>query len=88
MHNSLTRRCIACGCAFGSSNREKKLCHSCEVALERLNDYVVSVVRCKDCRYWRRCDESDLGECDGLELYGGMSENDFCSYGERREYNA
>lgn len=48
----------------------------------------VEVVRCKDCRHWSNYTLS----CDML-LSGGSTEhvnwyeNDFCSYGERREEN-
>ena len=49
-----------------------------------LGEDVAPVVRCKDCQYY------DGGECvnpnvymsDGAHLY--MSQDDFCSYGERR----
>lgn len=42
---------------------------------------VVEVVRCKDCTEW------DSKECECSHWYG-FRENDFCSYGERRETNA
>lgn len=40
----------------------------------------VEVVRCKDCEYWRDddCKNDSHGYCP-------ISENDFCSRGERRE---
>ena len=39
---------------------------------------VVEVVRCKDCTEW------DNDECECSHWYG-FKENDFCSYGERKE---
>ena len=58
----------------------------------------VEVVRCKDCKYWG--DEDGISEKDGIrfarcnihnhcmhgEYIGGCpKEDDFCSFGERRE---
>lgn len=46
---------------------------------------VVKVVRCKDCKYFR----DDYRYCVllGVDYFGDskVGENDFCSYGERRE---
>lgn len=39
---------------------------------------VKKVVRCKDCTEW----DKDEGECSH---WYGFHENDFCSYGERRD---
>lgn len=44
MINGLPRRCIACGGPFDHSDKERKLCHHCEVALERMNGYVAPIV--------------------------------------------
>ena len=44
---------------------------------------VIPVVRCKDCRYFRKF----LRECErsgALTMYP-LHDTDFCSYGERRE---
>ena len=56
---------------------------------EKKRDDLVSVVRCKDCRfYWGNLSEDDTdemyGECrwDSDEM---PNADDFCSYGERRE---
>lgn len=54
---------------------------------------VVEVVRCKDCRHWNNEGydailESAFGECQkSFEDYHccETTENDYCSYGERRE---
>ena len=40
------------------------------------------VVRCKDCRHW---DREDQYCTDGEGLCGGITEDDYCSKGERRE---
>lgn len=46
---------------------------------------VVEVVRCKDCKHFRRYTHKSRGEC-GLfsELNSSMQITDYCSYGERR----
>lgn len=46
----------------------------------------VPVVRCKDCKYWYR-DRANIHRGDCLEIVpeAWMNENDFCSYGERKE---
>lgn len=45
----------------------------------------VEVIRCEDCNFWRRCGETNKGECDGMDVYGLMDAYDFCSFGERKE---
>ena len=47
----------------------------------------VEVVRCKDCKYWD-CygeGESHKGDCLELKLDTCIYEDDYCSYGERKE---
>lgn len=44
---------------------------------------VVEVVRCKDCRFLTHLDDG-TPECTRVYL-GIVHDNDFCSYGERRE---
>lgn len=46
---------------------------------------VVEVVRCKDCKYYEPC-EGGKDYCCWYE--SGVGENDFCSYGERRDKDA
>lgn len=54
---------------------------------------VVEVVRCKDCKYFNLIDKITEGKylCDRNKLWQPgqyrpyMSENDYCSYGERKE---
>lgn len=49
---------------------------------------VVEVVRCKDCVYWGGVDEFGDGFCKKPSGIDDIArENDFCSYGERREEN-
>lgn len=48
-----------------------------------ISNDVVPVVRCKDCKHY-----GDYGRVWDCNKYGAMSlpdEDDFCSYGERRE---
>lgn len=54
---------------------------------------LVEVVRCKDCKHWKNTSydtvtEDHWGECRkplGDYRYCETAENDYCSYGERRE---
>lgn len=39
---------------------------------------VVEVVRCKDCKYWNG------DECTGRDIFV-VDDDEFCSYGERRD---
>ena len=52
-----------------------------KLILEEIKE-IMSVVRCKDCRHWDREDEYCT---DGEGLCGGVTEDDYCSHGERRE---
>lgn len=45
----------------------------------------VPVVRCKDCMF--RCEPIEFGELYCPVLNGPMNNDDFCSYGERKESN-
>ena len=55
----------------------------------------VEIVRCKDCKYWQNkvfdpIIERHIGECHCSQwendyFWCETSENDFCSYGERKE---
>lgn len=85
MNRGLPRRCIACGSPFDSSKIERKLCKYCEVALERMNGYVVPVVRCKDCK-WFDPNENIMpqsGTCGYHEMVKMFW--DFCSRGKVEE---
>ena len=51
---------------------------------------VVEVVRCKDCKHWSYAQSINRHECNifnGAYNFIGYptQENDFCSYGERKE---
>ena len=81
-------KCKACGRDFASSNPKSEICYPCENALTRLKGYAVHVVRCKDCVYslWQG------RTTDGIEFdiacgrnHMQITEESFCSYGERRE---
>ena len=56
-----------------------------EVELEDASDAdVVEVVRCKDCKWYKRkYPWNGIYECSYLEA--PMDDDDFCSWGERRE---
>lgn len=64
-----------------------------EYDLDRLrelaHDDVAEVVRCRECKYWRRYtrqwENHCAGECERHRMEGGTYENDFCSYGQRKE---
>ena len=43
----------------------------------------VEVVRCKDCKHY--CDYGRVWDCRKYEGMHLPNDNDFCSYGERRE---
>lgn len=43
----------------------------------------VSVVRCKECKYWRNTDEEKIPTAN--IMCGHMHSDDFCSYGVRKE---
>ena len=44
----------------------------------------VKVVRCKDCAYWKEYDGGKFC-CCWCGLHSDTTEDDFCSYGSRRE---
>lgn len=47
---------------------------------------VVDVVRCKDCKFRNTSDCAMRYECDNCSVqYSWENNNDYCSYGERRE---
>ena len=47
------------------------------------NEYVVKIVRCKDCKYYSKMYKLCSCRSDKFNVY--LNDNDFCSYGERRE---
>ena len=72
---------------FSTETREALAKHG--KALKHLLDEIptvdaVEVVRCKDCNFWRRCGETNKGECDGMDVYGLLNADDYCSNGERK----
>jgi hypothetical protein len=44
---------------------------------------VGEIVRCKDCKYWHDPDENKWGDC--YEWGGYSQENDYCSWGEKKD---
>ena len=48
---------------------------------------VVEVVRCKDCKHWKRMNGDKRLQCFHGHGLIRTTENDYCSRGERREEN-
>jgi hypothetical protein len=81
--------CKACGKWFATME-QCELCPTCERALERLRNYAVPVVRCKDCKY--SCKDGNGRSCEGYwyelsEYDVTVKDDDFCSYGEGKDYD-
>ena len=64
-----------------------------EVPADKFADYliandVVPVVRCKDCKHWHEetgfCEEHSRFDSFGMD-WNMFAEDDFCSYGERKD---
>ena len=53
-----------------------------EIEIEKLPSAQPEIVRCKDCKQFRRWIDTDICFCDITEAE--MSDNDFCSRAERR----
>ena len=53
--------------------------------IEELKADSVKVVRCKDCRYRFYDEPNDCYMCDRHEYGESFEDDDFCSWGERRE---
>ena len=75
--------CKACGAWFGSVTPQD-LCPTCERALERLKGYAVPVVRCKECEYEKDAKVNKKGFRICPASYIEITDDDFCSYGERK----
>lgn len=65
--------------------RYKQLLENSTIMADALKEYenedVVEVVRCKDCRHW----VSNMRGCGRNPSVESWKEDDYCSYGERRE---
>ena len=84
--------------AKNAINVEAEISTAAETAIEKAID-AVPVVRCRDCKYWgdedgkmQRSDGVLFARCkvhnyllDGRHTGWCPTENDFCSYGERKE---
>lgn len=72
--------CYNTTCPYCVDYQCRRTC-TCDMRLdgEYVKEYV-KVVRCKDCKYWRYndCQNDSHGYCP-------ISENDFCSRGERKD---
>lgn len=49
------------------------------------NEDVVKIVRCKDCKYYSKMYKLCSCRSDRFNVY--LNEDDFCSYGVRKEFN-
>ena len=79
--------CKACGEWFAKTNPHEELCFKCECALCRLSSYVAPVVRCKDCIYEKDAKWNRKGFRICPATHMEIVDDDFCSYGERKEKN-
>lgn len=79
-------------------DKDKLLNRLCGNDISRMEDYyynaildepeadVVEVIRCKDCKYYDEIYSRCLGVWDISEhLDADVNEDDYCSYGERKE---
>ena len=55
-----------------------------EAAMDLVANGVVPVVRCRDCKHFNRNLENDT-YCSSVNGLTDPQEDDFCSYGERKE---
>ncbi len=80
-------------CRYGENRSNGMYCTGEKCKQYKPTADMVDVVRCKDCQHWKdtSCDtvtEDHWGECRkplGDYRYCETAENDYCSYGERRE---
>ena len=55
-----------------------------EAAMDLVANGVVPVVRCRDCKHFKRNLENDT-YCSSVNGLTDPQDDDFCSYGERKE---
>lgn len=91
MSDDFIRRQTAMDCLTGIFEDPVSLHDYIAVTLKKLrnalSEDVVKVVRCKDCKYFDSGTDEDgklFFKCLGW-VYGGTSEDDFCSHGERKD---
>ena len=60
---------------------DRELYEQCKFDKDIAEEQLKKIVRCKDCKQFRKKGE-DYGCC--LEGYGNVDGNHYCSYGERR----
>ena len=71
-------------CAACSGGQKYKLCSADCILFDVPAADVVEVVRCKDCRYTKRASVIEGYYTCGL-LKQTVANDDYCSFGERRE---
>lgn len=81
--------CKACGNKFVSTDERLEICPACEYAIKRLSGYVVKVVRCKDCKHFRKGNEHNPDWCVMWSPAVGhkeqCAEDGYCNWGERKD---
>ena len=77
--NERQRKLIYC---FGFENDMVKIMNIAKSIITAIPSVQPGIVRCEDCKYYRRCDDQD-----DLCVYTmtSVKTDDYCSYGERRE---
>ncbi len=55
----------------------------CKEIKDASGNVFTKIIRCKDCREFRRYIDTDITFCDRTEVE--VKDDDFCSYGERKE---
>ena len=79
LKNENNAKCVRCGKEHVQLAKWLK-----ELKAYKSREDLVPVVRCRDCKYW---DNGNLSfECPwDYGRHGSSDEDDFCSYGERKE---
>ena len=98
--NELKKRmCFKCNDEYSDEPCEPGDCVFCNAINDAQTIYAVEVLRCRDCKYWGdedgKLQDSDGALCarckvhnyliDGRHTGWCPTENDFCSYGKRKE---
>lgn len=76
-----------CRASCSIKDRRVGICKDCPEAREIMRipvANVVSVVRCKDCYWYRRFYDSEL-DCRNPDGMRDVTPNDFCSCGKRKD---
>lgn len=55
-----------------------------EIMEEEIADRPQELVRCKDCKWWKRRECGTYGTCENMNMEGFFDSDWFCADGERR----